>query len=96
MVRHFGWWRRAKEALALSDTETVRRIEARFRFRKMGKVWRYIDDTRREALARCVEHYGRSGLRIPRWPLRLEIISRWPIGLQSIRETRRSELIGRP
>jgi hypothetical protein len=28
----------------------------------MGKVWRYTDDTLRETLARCVEHYGRPPL----------------------------------
>ena len=59
VVRHFGSWRLAKEALALSETTTVRRIEARFRFRKMGKVWRYTDEMLRETLERCVEHYGR-------------------------------------
>lgn len=62
VFRHFGSWRRAKEALALSDTNSVRRIEARFRFRKMGKVWRSADDTLAETLARCVEHYGRPPL----------------------------------
>jgi Homing endonuclease associated repeat len=62
VVRHFGSWRRAKEALALAETTTVRRIEARFRFRRVGKVWRYTEDTLRETLARCVEHYGRPPL----------------------------------
>lgn len=59
VVRHFGSWRRAKEALALSETTTVRKIEARFRFRRVGKVWRYTEQTLRETLADCVEHYGR-------------------------------------
>jgi hypothetical protein len=31
LIRHFTTWRRAKEALALSETTTPRRIEARFR-----------------------------------------------------------------
>jgi hypothetical protein len=50
------------EALALSETNSVRRIEARFRFRKALKVWRYTDDTPGETLARCVEYYGRPPL----------------------------------
>ena len=29
VIRHFGSWRRAKEALALSETTTAKRIEAR-------------------------------------------------------------------
>jgi hypothetical protein len=57
--RHFGSWRRAKEALALSEVTTARRIEARFRYRRVGKVWRFTEDTLRETLASCVEHYGR-------------------------------------
>jgi hypothetical protein len=59
VVRHFGTWRRAKEALELSDTNSVRRIEARFRFRRVGKVWRYTEETLRETLGRCVDYYGR-------------------------------------
>lgn len=59
LLRHFGSWRRAKEALALSETTTVRRIEARFRFRRVGKVWRFTEDTLRETMVRCVEYYGR-------------------------------------
>ncbi len=62
MSRHFGSWRRAKEALDLSETTTARRIEARFRFRRMGKVWRYSEDVMRETLVRCAEHYGRPPL----------------------------------
>jgi hypothetical protein len=62
VIRHFGSWRRAKEALQLSNTTTARRIEARFRYRRMGKVWRYNEEALRETLARCVEHYGRPPL----------------------------------
>lgn len=55
----FGTWPRAREALELADTETPRRIEARFRFRELGKVWRYTDDTLRDVLLRAAEHWGR-------------------------------------
>lgn len=51
-----------KEALALSETTTERRIEARFRYRRVGKVWRYNEKMLGETLARCVEHYGRPPL----------------------------------
>ncbi|MCU1677045.1 MAG: hypothetical protein JWM93_1803, partial [Frankiales bacterium] len=40
VARHFGSWRRGKEALALSETKTVCNVEARFPFRRVGKVWR--------------------------------------------------------
>lgn len=51
-------WRRAKEALSLSETTSARKIEARFRYRRVGKVWRSTE-TLGEVLERCVEHYGR-------------------------------------
>jgi hypothetical protein len=54
-----GVWARAREALELSETTTPRRIEARFRSRQLGKVWRYTDDTLRDALLRAAEHWGR-------------------------------------
>ena len=54
-----GSWARAREALELAGSETPRRIEARFRFRQLGKVWRYSDDTLRDVLLRAAEHWGR-------------------------------------
>jgi hypothetical protein len=59
LVRHFGSWRLVKEALSLSETNTARRIEARFRYRKLGKVWRYTDASLSETMARCVADIGR-------------------------------------
>ena len=59
LIRHFTTWRRAKEALALSETTTPRRIEARFRSRRVGKIWRYSEQTLGETLRACVDHYGR-------------------------------------
>jgi len=59
VIRHFGTWRLAKEALALSETTTTRRIEARFRYRKRGKVWRYSSEALAEALNRCAAATGR-------------------------------------
>jgi hypothetical protein len=57
--RHFGGsWRRAREALELSEVTTPRRIDARFRYRRVGKVWRYTEATLRDTLAACVAHYG--------------------------------------
>jgi len=60
LYRFFGSWPRAREALDLSGTprNTPRRIEARFRERRLGKIWRYDDDDLRDTLARAVEHYG--------------------------------------
>jgi hypothetical protein len=60
LVRHFGSWRLAKEALGLSEITTVRSIEARFRSRKLGKIWRYTDETLRDTLMRCTREHGRA------------------------------------
>jgi hypothetical protein len=62
LYRHFGSWPRVKEALALSETTTARRIEARFRYRQVGKVWRYSEELLGETLGRCAKHYGRPPL----------------------------------
>jgi hypothetical protein len=38
LKKHYGSWPRAQEALALSEVTIAQRIEARFRYRRMGKV----------------------------------------------------------
>jgi len=58
VVRHFGTWRLAKEAISLSETTTARLIETRFASRRIGKVWRYTDETLRETLDRAVAAIG--------------------------------------
>lgn len=59
VVRFFGSWRRAKEALDLSETSTPFKIEARFRARMVGKVHSYREETLRQTLADCVCELGR-------------------------------------
>src|SRR6202035_3650094 len=59
VVRHFGSWRLATEALGLSEVTTARRIDARFRSRRLGKVWKDTEETLRDTLALAVEHYER-------------------------------------
>jgi hypothetical protein len=58
VVRHFGTWRRAKEALDLSHMTSIRNVEARFRHRRVNKIWRYSEETLRETLERVVAYYG--------------------------------------
>lgn len=58
VIRHFGSWRQAKEALELADVTTPRKIEARFRSRLVGKVHRYREETLRETLERCAADLG--------------------------------------
>jgi hypothetical protein len=58
LIAHFGSWRRAKEALDLSSISSTRKIEARFKSRRIGKVWRYTEQTLRDTLARCVDEVG--------------------------------------
>lgn len=56
--RYFGSWRQAKEALALTETTTPFKIEARFRARMVGKVGRYREETLRATLEQCVKELG--------------------------------------
>ncbi len=72
VIRHYGSWRRAKEALDLSITTTAERIEARFRSRRLGKIWRYTDETLIETLRRCGDETGRAPLvgEFERWRAR--------------------------
>jgi len=58
VVRHFGSWARAKEALGLGDGTTVQKIEARFRSRRLGRP-QFSADELADALRRCVAEYGR-------------------------------------
>jgi len=60
VMRHFGTWRMAKEALVLSGTSTARRIEARFANRRVGRIHRYSEQEMRETLQRCAADLGKS------------------------------------
>lgn len=59
LYRHYTSWPRAREAVELSGVTTVKRIEARFRMRRLGKVWRYNEDSLRDAMMRAAEHWQR-------------------------------------
>jgi hypothetical protein len=58
LLRYFGSWRAAKDAIGLAEVETADKIEARFRSRLVGKVHRYREDTLRETLERCAVDLG--------------------------------------
>lgn len=59
ITKHFnGSWHMAREALDLSKVSTARRIEERFRKRRLGKVWRYSEETLGLTLERAVEDIG--------------------------------------
>lgn len=58
VIKFFGSWSLAKEALLLSKNNTALKIEARFRSRRVGKVHRYRDDTLRETMLRCAGFLG--------------------------------------
>lgn len=55
---HFGTWRDVREALEMSEVTTPRRIQARFDSRRLGKIWRYTEESLGDTLAHCVAHYG--------------------------------------
>jgi DNA-directed RNA polymerase beta subunit len=59
VIRHFGTWRMAKEALELNESKTARRIEAMFANRRVGRVHKYTEATLRETLQRCANDLGR-------------------------------------
>ena len=58
VLKHFGSWKRAKDALFLAEDETALKIDARFRARRVGKVHRYREEALREAIMRCAEFVG--------------------------------------
>lgn len=62
VVKHFGSWRLAKEALSLSEIEPAERIAARFRARRVGKTHNFNEDALRAALAACSAFLGRPPL----------------------------------
>jgi hypothetical protein len=62
VVKYFGSWRRAKEALSLSETEPARRIAARFRARRVGKTHSFNEGELCDALAACAAFLGRPPL----------------------------------
>lgn len=62
VMRYFGTWRLAKEALLLTsgpEQTPARRIEARFASRRLGRTWRYSEQELRETLERCAKDLGK-------------------------------------
>lgn len=59
VIKFFGSWSLSKEALTLARVTTARRIEARFEYRKLGKVWKYTEETLALWMAKAVEAHGR-------------------------------------
>jgi hypothetical protein len=60
LIRFFGSWRQVKEAVALVEVSTALQIHERFRKRRLGKVWRYTDQSLADALGRCAAELGRA------------------------------------
>lgn len=58
VIRCFGSWRQAREALQLSENSTARAIAARFAKRRLDKIWRYTEESLAEAMRQCVEDLG--------------------------------------
>jgi hypothetical protein len=59
VIRFFGSWALAKEALALNGVSTTHKIEARFRSRVAGRQRHFMREELDDALARCVAELGR-------------------------------------
>jgi hypothetical protein len=60
LIRHFGSWRLAREALNLSEVSTADAIDERFRKRQLDRMWRYTEAELSQALSQAVEHYWRA------------------------------------
>lgn len=59
VISHFGSWRCAREAIDfLDDGNSPQAVEARFRRRRLGKVWRYTSETLEEVLRDCYNEIG--------------------------------------
>ncbi len=58
VIKHFGSWRLAREAIELSQSDSADRIKARFERRSLDKVWKYTEATLKETLERCVADLG--------------------------------------
>jgi hypothetical protein len=58
LIRFFGTWRAALEFLELTRDDSVAKVEARFAKRKLGKIWRYTDQTLSEVLHRAISEIG--------------------------------------
>ena len=59
LIRFFGRWSSAKEALDLSATNTPLKIEARFRSRITGRPRQFREDELRQGLNDCANELGR-------------------------------------
>jgi hypothetical protein len=62
LIRFFGRWSMAKEALVLSKANTPAKIEARFRSRIVGKPRQFREEELSGALHRCAREIGRPPL----------------------------------
>jgi hypothetical protein len=60
VIKHFGSWRLAKEALTLAGEHSALQIEARFASRRLGRVHSYSEEVLRETLRRCAAELGHS------------------------------------
>lgn len=59
VVRYFGSWVQAKEAVGLAELTTARKIDARFRSRLHGRQRTFREEELVATLARCVDDLGR-------------------------------------
>lgn|GEM_PF-1159134 len=60
LLKRFGSWRQAREAVELAENQTLRAVEARLAKRQAkSKIWRYSTETLKTFFAEAVEHYGR-------------------------------------
>lgn len=59
VIKHYGSWRRARESLEkATGGMAASRIEQQIAVRRLDKIWRYTEQTLRQAMADCVAAIG--------------------------------------
>jgi hypothetical protein len=58
IIDFYRSWRAARDALGLYYEKSPRAIEARFKKRRLEKIWRYSEEALCRTLADCVAHHG--------------------------------------
>jgi hypothetical protein len=59
LTKRLGSWRQAREAAQWSESQTLRKVEARLSTRGVrGKVWRYSRKALKDFFGEALEHYG--------------------------------------
>lgn len=61
VLRFFGGsWHQARESMNLIEVSSERRVQSRFESRRLGKIWKYTDETLRQCILDAGAAIGRA------------------------------------